>query len=131
MDTATDLEVGAALVAALTQRDFQGMAAMMAPGSHFRALLPGRVVDADGDGGEVFAAELDSWFGGPDALEVEDASVGRVGHRTYLRWRVRMTPPTGPARIVEQHVFVTGDVGIRRLDLLCSGFQPVREPVAS
>lgn len=96
MDKATQREVGAAMVAALTRRDFHAMAALMAPGSHLRALLPGRVVDDAGDGGAALAALLTTWFGGGDAFEVEDASVGQVGARTYLRWRVRMTPPRGP-----------------------------------
>jgi hypothetical protein len=81
-------------------------------------------------------ARFRRWFGGPDQLEILDATVGDIGPKLYLRWRVAMTPigdglvvagdgrPTGPPRLVEQHVFATIDHRIVALDLLCSGFVP-------
>ena len=67
-----------------------------------------------------------SLFGGPDDLELADGTVGEVGPRLYVRWRVSLTPSgtSGRRRLAEQHVFaVTGADGrISALDLLCSGF---------
>jgi hypothetical protein len=64
------------------------------------------------------------WFGGDDVFEVLDASVGQIGPRIYLRWRVKMHPVDTPTdeSVVEQHLFTTGNEVIRTLDLLCSGF---------
>lgn len=71
-----------------------------------------------------------SLFGGSEEFELSDGTVGEVGQRLYLRWRIRLTPPggTGPRRLVEQHAFITTDAGARisAVDLLCSGF--VTEP---
>jgi hypothetical protein len=67
-----------------------------------------------------------SLFGGPDDLELVDGTVGEIGPRLYMRWRVSLTPTgtAGRRRLAEQHVFaMTGTGGhITALDLLCSGF---------
>ena len=62
------------------------------------------------------------WFGGPDELELLDTTIGEVGPKLYVRWRVRLKLPEQPSRLVEQHVFATPGDRIGALDLLCSGF---------
>ena len=73
-------------------------------------------------------AEFRLWFASEaEAFEMLDATVGEIGPRLYLRWRVRMTPlapAPGDARIVEQHAFAIGGEQLETLSLLCSGFQP-------
>jgi hypothetical protein len=102
------------------------MACCLAPTVHFRALLPPR--DVDVVGGDATMAEFRRWFANEaEAFEILDATIGEIGSRLYLRWRVRMTPldpAQGETRIVEQHAFATGGEQLESLSLLCSGFQP-------
>jgi SnoaL-like protein len=116
--------VGGLVVEALARRDFAAMARCLGPGVRMRALLPGRVAEFTGP------AEVAGWFagvfGGPDGFELADGTVGEIGPRLYLRWRISLTPPGPPdrTRLAEQHVFAMtgGDGLISSLDLLCSGF---------
>jgi hypothetical protein len=112
------------LVDGLSNRDFDLMAACLAPDVRFRCLLPRGLVEVVGADRAV--DHFRRWFGGDDVFEVLDASVGQIGPRIYLRWRVRMHPVGTPTdeRVVEQHLFTTGNEVIRTLDLLCSGFHP-------
>lgn len=93
---------------------------------HFRALLPPRDVDVVGC--EATMAEFRLWFANEaEVFEILDATIGEIGPRLYLRWRVRMTPldpGQGGTRIVEQHALATGGQQLESLSLLCSGFQP-------
>ena len=63
-------------------------------------------------------------FGGPDNLMLADGTVGEVGPRLYMRWRMILTAagPSEPPRLVEQHVFAACGEQISAMDLLCSGF---------
>jgi hypothetical protein len=88
------------------------------------ALLPRGFDEWHGAAGVTAAFE--QWFGGVDEFEVVDASVGQVGSRLQLRWRVKVR---GGRRgdepmIVEQHAYAdTAPTGrIRAMSLLCSGF---------
>jgi hypothetical protein len=113
---------------ALTRRDFPALAGCLDPEVRFRALVPPGLLSATGPAETV--AYFQRWFGGEDDFEVADASIGQVGSRLYLRWRVRMRAATEPnaRRVVEQQVFATARDRITALDLLCSGFHA--EPVA-
>ncbi len=66
------------------------------------------------------------WFGDAEEFEVVDASVGQVGDRLQLRWRVRVRAARfgDEPMIVEQHAYAsTAPTGhIAHLALLCSGF---------
>ena len=122
--------VGGLVVEALARRDFAALARCLGPGVRMRALLPGRVAEFTGP--QEVAGWFAGVFGGPDDFELADGTVGEIGPRLYLRWRVSLTPAeTGGvagaaaiSRLAEQHVFaMTGTDGlISALDLLCSGF---------
>ena len=119
----TNWPVGGLFLDALALRDFSALAACLDPDVRFRALVPPGAFELAGS-----AATTDRfrrWFGGEDDFEVVDASIGQVGPRLYLRWRVRMLPANDaiPGRLVEQHAFATVGERIEALDLLCSGFQ--------
>lgn len=119
---APPLSVGGVFIEALARRDFAAMADCLEPSVHMRALLPRGLVEANGC--EEVAGWFRSLFGAPDGLELADATVGEVGPRLYLRWRIslRRPGPCGPVSLVEQHVFADGAERIGALDLLCSGF---------
>jgi SnoaL-like domain len=108
---------------AFTQRDFTTLSSCFDPDVRFRALVPPGIVTTVGTADT--ARQFEKWFGGTDVFDVVDASIGQIGDRLYLRWRVRMHAPGKPeaSRVVEQHAFATGGERIHALDLLCSGFQ--------
>ncbi len=89
----------------------------------FRALIPPGAFEVAGRA--AMTDKFRTWFGGGDEFEVVDASIGQLGTRLYLRWRIEMRATGDPAstRLVEQHAFATAGDGIEALDLLCSGFQ--------
>ncbi|HEV7203452.1 MAG TPA: hypothetical protein VGN18_02515 [Jatrophihabitans sp.] len=116
----TSWPVAGLLLDALTRRDFDALLDCLDPGVRFRALVPPGAFELTTATETV--ARFRRWFDGPDAFEVVDASVGRIGAKTYLRWQLRLEPADGPARIVEQHAYTTGAERIETLDLLCSGF---------
>jgi hypothetical protein len=114
--------VAGAVLDGLSNRDFDLISTCLAPDVRFRCMSPRGPMEVIG--ADQTVDQLRHWFGGADAFEVLDAAVGQIGPRIYLRWRVKMHPPEAPAdeRVVEQHLFTTGNEVIRSLDLLCSGF---------
>ncbi|MCX5043480.1 nuclear transport factor 2 family protein [Aldersonia sp. NBC_00410] len=108
-------------LAAFSRRDFAALTASLDPDVAFRALLPHGPLATTG--ADEVVNRLNTWFGGDDDFEILDASIGQVGQRMYLRWRIRMHSADSGARIAEQHVFTRGEDRIVSLDLLCSGFQ--------
>ncbi len=123
------LSVGGLFIEALARRDFGALADRLEPGVRLRALLPAGSLEMTGR--EEVAGWFRSLFGGPEELDLADATVGEVGPRLYLRWRVGLTVPgpSGLRRVVEQHVFAASGERISALDLLCSGF--VTQPDAA
>jgi hypothetical protein len=113
---------------AFARRDFGAVSSCLDPDVCFRALVPPGPFTTVG--AAATAGHLERWFGGDDTFEVVDASIGQLGKRIYLRWRVRMHSASNPnaARVVEQHAFATATEHIQSLDLLCSGFQTEDTP---
>jgi hypothetical protein len=116
------LSVGGLFVAALARRDFAMLARCLNARVRLRALLPRGPFEMAGR--DAVAEWFRSLFGGPDSLELADGTVGEVGPRLYMRWRVILAAagPSGPPRLVEQHVFAACGEHISAMDLLCSGF---------
>ena len=75
--SATNL--GATLVTALAERDFDRLTDAFAPDVRMRALSPPGLVEVLG--GEAAAAKFASWFGGSDRLELAhfDIELGQCG----------------------------------------------------
>ncbi|HYX84565.1 MAG TPA: nuclear transport factor 2 family protein [Gaiellales bacterium] len=114
---------GAALVAALAERDFDHLADALAPTVRMRALIPPGPIEVSGR--DPAAARFVSWFGERDALQVVDSACAAVGDRVHVAYRLRVKDAGKPWRIVEQHLFCTVDGNrISALDLVCSGFRP-------
>jgi len=107
----------------LAARDFDRVAAALDDDALMSALLL-RGFDEWRGAGEITDA-FEGWFGDVEEFEVVDASVGQVGSRLQLRWRVRVRGSRfgDEAMVVEQHVYAdTGATGgIRSMSLLCSG----------
>ena len=118
--------VGGVFLEALAARDYRLMATTLAPTARFRAMLPPGPMDWEGPA--AIADAFSSWFGPADDFEVVDATVGEVGGRLHLSWRLRVRPaPFGFGEgwhVIEQHAYADTKDTIETLDLLCSGFQP-------
>lgn len=87
-----------------------------------RALPPGLT---EREGATHIAGNLRSWFGGAEEFEVLDGTVGEVGGRPHVSWRLRLRPtPWGDDawHIIEQQAYLRAGDRIDAVDLLCSGF---------
>lgn len=120
--------VGGVFIEALANRDFPLMATTLAKTIRFRALLPPGPMEWQGP--ERVTEAFKSWFGGADDFELVDATVGEVGGRLHLSWRIRVRPaPFGIGEnwhVIEQQGYADATDSIVTLDLLCSGFHPER-----
>jgi hypothetical protein len=124
------LAVAGQFLDALLARDFRAVGSCLEPDVHLRALVPRGLLERDGP--DAVAGQLRTWFATDERLELIDATVGQIGPRLYLRWRLRLLSPApgGPAREVEQHAFVTVRQRIAVMDLLCCGFFTASAPTA-
>lgn len=120
--------VGGVFLEALANRDYPGMATTLNSGVRFRAMLPPGPMDWEG--AEAVTDVFASWFGAAEDFELIDATVGEVGGRLHLSWRLRVRPaPFGIGdgwHVIEQQAYADAEETIEALDLLCSGFRPDR-----
>ena len=121
--------VAGALLEGLAAQDFARIAATLDDEAHLTALVPSGF--KQWHGAEQIGATFRRWFGDVDDFDLVDASVGEVGQRLHLRWRLRVRAPRFGVGwfVVEQQVYAdTGSDGrITEMFLLCSGF--CREPL--
>jgi hypothetical protein len=123
--TTTHWSVGGLLLETLAARDFDRMTDCFEPAATMRALLPSG--PAESDGAPQIVERIRSWFGGAQEFEVLDGTVGEIGGRMHVAWRLRMHPtPWGDDawHVIEQQAYVHAGERIADIDLLCSGFQP-------
>jgi hypothetical protein len=123
-DTSARWSVGGLFLETLANRDYARMAAVLGPRVRLRAMLPPGPMDFEGVGAVTDA--FGSWFGGAEDFELVDATVGEVGKRLHLTWRIRLRPaPFGIGEgwhVIEQQAYADATETIHALDLLCSGF---------
>ena len=116
--------VGGLFLEALALRDFRMLAATLGPTVRLRALLPPGPMEWQGSASVADAFR--SWFGGAEDFDLVDATVGEVGGRLHLSWRIRLRPaPFGIGEswhVIEQQGYADATDVIGGLDLLCSGF---------
>jgi hypothetical protein len=121
----TGWSVGGLLLEALAARNFARMADCFEPGATMRALLPPGLTECQG--ATQIIESIRSWFGGAEEFEVLDGTVGEVGGRLHVAWRLRLRPtPWGDDawHLIEQQAYLRAGKHIDAIDLLCSGFQP-------
>ncbi len=110
----------------LAAQDFAQLGGALAAGARLRALLPRGL--REWTGAEVIAGQFARWFGDTDDFELVEATVGEVGGRLHLHWRLRLRAERLGAGwfTVEQQVYADAADGGRivRLDLLCTGYRP-------
>ena len=121
----TSWSVGGLLLEALAARDFARMTDCFEPAATMRALLPSG--PAEFQGASEIVGGFRRWFGGAEGFEVLDGTVGDIGSRLRVAWRLRVRPtPWGNDEwhVIEQQAYVRAGERIGALDLLCSGFMP-------
>jgi len=118
-----------AFLAALSSRDFGGLASCLAPSAQARMLLPrGPEVRS---GRDEIAQRMEGWFASGSDFTVLEMRNEMVGLRHHLSWRLRMRRNNQPPEVVEQVAFLdVGPDGISQIDLLCSGFLREGAPAA-
>jgi hypothetical protein len=113
-------------LAGLAAQDFARLGGALASGACLRALLPRGL--REWTGAEAIAGVFAGWFGDTEDFDLVEATVGEVGGRLQLRWRLRLRAERlGPGWFtVEQQAYADpGDGGrIAQLDLLCTGYRP-------
>jgi hypothetical protein len=117
--------LGGLLLEALAGRDFTSVADCFETTATMRALVPSGEIGCQG-AGEI-AGKFEGWFGGAEDFEVLDGTVGEIGGRVHVSWRLRLRPtPRGDDRshVVEQQAYLQVGDRIESIHLLCSGFQP-------
>src|SRR4051812_15989722 len=82
--------VGGLLLEAIAGRDFTQVAECFEPSATFRALVPSGPIDCQG--AAEIAATFQRWFGAAKEFEVLNGTVGEVGTRVHVAWRVRQRP---------------------------------------
>jgi hypothetical protein len=114
------------LLEGLAAQDFAQLGSALAAGARLRALLPPGL--REWTGAQVIADRFEGWFGNTQDFDLVEATVGEVGGRLHLHWRLRLRAErlgTGWF-IVEQQAYADTDEGgrIAQLDLLCTGYRP-------
>jgi hypothetical protein len=114
-----------AFLEGLAAQDFVQLGGALAAEACLRALVPAGLRERAG--AEAVAGQFARWFGDTEDFELVEATVGEVGGRLHLHWRLRLQAErlgTGWFT-VEQQVYADTDGSgrIARLDLLCTGYR--------
>jgi SnoaL-like domain len=109
----------------LAAQDFARLGGTLAADARLRALLPRG--QREWTGAEEIAGTFAGWFGDTEDFELVEATVGEVGDRFSLRWRLRLRAERlGPGWFtIEQQIYADadGEGRIVQLDLLCTGYR--------
>lgn len=105
----------------LAARDFDRLAETLAEDAEGRLLLPYGLEEPKGR--DAIVAHFKRWFGAASRFELASSNEEAVGGRQRMTWRFNVERE-GRREVIEQLVYVNlGPNGIRKIDLLCSGFQ--------
>jgi TusA-related sulfurtransferase len=108
-------------VTLLAARNFDRLAATLADDAQGRLLLPYGLEEPNGR--DAIVGHFKRWFGSASRFELASSSEETVGPRHRATWRFNVERE-GRREVIEQLVYVeVGPQGIRKIDLLCSGFQ--------
>ena len=125
-DVAPESALTGSFLEGLAAQDFARLGGALAADACLRALLPSGL--REWAGAEAIAHRFARWFGDTEAFELIEATVGEVGGRLHLHWRLRLQAERLGAGwfTVEQQAYAdTDDTGrIARLDVLCTGYLP-------
>jgi TusA-related sulfurtransferase len=113
----------------LAARDFEGLAASLAPAARLRTLVPAGSREYRGRARAV--GRFVDWFDDATRFELVAPQIAPAADRWLVAFRIDLDMEGG-RYLVEQHLFCDlGVEGIDRIDLLCSGFLPILVPGAA
>jgi hypothetical protein len=114
-------ETGQRFIAALTERDFNGLLALFQHDVRSRLLLPSGLATPLDAKGLIDKYRL--WFGEATIFEVQRVDINPVGRRLGISYQI-LVQEADEWSVVEQHTFSSMENGrIARFDLLCTGFE--------
>jgi TusA-related sulfurtransferase len=120
-------EIGSTWIQAIVEHDYQQLARLCRTDVRSRLVTPSGV-DSGGNVNDLIGS-IQGWFGETSHTQVQYARVDQVGQKAAINYRL-IFREGGEWFTAEQQVYATLSDGlIARLDLLCSGFQPVPVPV--
>jgi hypothetical protein len=121
----TKTALGAEFAQALAAKDFDRVAALLAPELDFRGLTPRRFWEASSPEAAV-ADVLREWFEDSDEIEaLEKLETDAFADRERVAYRFRVRNPEG-VFLVEQQAYLSGGDGrIEWMRVLCSGFREI------
>ena len=121
------LDLGRRLIDGIVAHDWPAIADCFEPDARLRAVVPKENPFRDRVGAEEAADQLRRWFGDADVTELVSSSVEPMGDRVRVAYRIHEHEPDG-WYLVEQQAYLTpGAHGIAFMNLVCSGFRPVRD----
>jgi TusA-related sulfurtransferase len=128
-DESVPIQPAETVVDAIVARDRAALRAALMPSVVFRALIPPGLREASS--GDKATELILSWFSDASAVELLEQSIGTVGPRQRLSYRLAVVEE-GQSYEVEQvgYLSVAGGL-VERFDLLCSGFHPVGDDHAT
>jgi hypothetical protein len=110
-------EIAERLLAALAERDWDGVAACFAPGARLRMQTPGPLREDEGP--EAIAARFRFWFGERDGFELREADVETVVDRVRVHYRA-----AGDGKVTDHTGYLAVEDGlIAWIVMTCSGFR--------
>jgi hypothetical protein len=116
----------------LAAQDFAHLGSALGAGVRLRALLPAGL--REWSGADSIAGRFAAWFGDTEDFDLVEATVGEVGGRLHLHWRLRLRAErlgSGWFTVEQQAYADTDEDGrIARLDLLCTGYRPEGDGVS-
>ncbi|HEU5391652.1 MAG TPA: hypothetical protein VFV73_37705 [Streptosporangiaceae bacterium] len=123
---APEFALAGAFLESLATQDFAGLGGALTAGTRLRALLPAGLRERTG--AEAITGVFTHWFGDTEDFGLVEATVGEVGGRLRLHWRLRLRAERlgrGWFTVEQQAYADTDESGrIARLDLLCTGYRP-------
>jgi TusA-related sulfurtransferase len=119
--------LGAAWIRAIADHDFQQISQLCQTNVRSRLVTPSRV--SNWENADDLVASVRGWFEETSQMKLVAARVDRVGPKVAINYRLSFRED-GEWQTVEQQVYGLLQDGLfERLDLLCSGFQPLAHPV--
>jgi hypothetical protein len=121
------LDLGRRLIDGIVAHDWQAITDCFEPDARLRAVVPKESPFRDRVGAEEAAEQLRRWFGDADVTELMSSTIEPMEDRVRVAYRIHEHEPDG-WYVVEQQAYLTaGAHGIAFMNLVCSGFRPVRE----
>lgn len=118
-------QLGEVWIQAVIRGSLDALGTFCLPDVHSRLLSPSRLVTYDS--AVDLVAKFYQWFGECSNFTIEHSRIELVGERLGIFYRFLLREQ-GQWFVVEQQLYCTLHEGrIARLDLLCSGFQPVEQ----